>query len=71
MARILLSALVSTGYVEAVGPSGPRCPCERCPLRPICRGRLSQGAYVLTEKGREMLKSLLASMRAGGGGRQD
>lgn len=61
-ARIIVAALVSQGLVRpARGPEG--CPCDRCPLHRICGGRVrphNRGeGYVLTEKGRRLLASLL------------
>ncbi len=66
-ARIIVAALASQGLVMPA--SGPEeCPCDRCPLHRVCGGRIrprNRGeGYVLTEKGRRLLASLLRSKAA-------
>ncbi len=66
-AEILLSLLLSEGYIKEIpGPEeAPSCPCERCPLKPLCGGRRGLGFYVLTERGRSLLRQLAGRARSG------
>jgi hypothetical protein len=67
-AVILVSSLVSEGYLRSLDSvtQAAACPCRTCPFRYICGGRRGPGAYVLTDKGRRLLASLLP--RGGRGG---
>ncbi len=60
--KTMIGALIAEGYIREAR-SDESCPCNTCPLKKICGGRISISSrtkvYVLTQKGIRVLAKLV------------